>query len=92
MDKEQYKFLKKLDKASATSVYNLSVTEKSMQRYLQQLGCISQTMNNGVPHYYVTQQGKDEMFQFVLKHYRWWIPVIISIAALCVSITTAILK
>lgn len=92
MNKNQYKFLKKLDKSCTINWNDLSETERSMQRYLQSLGYIHQTITNKTPQYSVTQKGKDEMFQFTLKYYRWWIPVIISLAALTVSIATAILK
>lgn len=92
MNKQQYAFLKKLSKAGSTSSKDLSDTEHSMKQYLFVLGYISQTMRNKTPYYHVTQKGEDEMFQFALKYYRWWIPVIISCIALIVSIATAILK
>lgn len=85
MTKEQYRFLKKIDADTLVSRDTLTDNELDMQQYLQQNQMLSQVMKNRTPHYYVTQHGKSEMTNFMLSYYRWWLPVIVSVAALIVS-------
>ena len=90
MTKEQYKFMKKIVNSKSLCREDLTDNERDMQKFLQEKHFLSQTIKTGFVYYEVTQKGKSEMFEFALKYYRWWIPVIISATALIVSIIALI--
>lgn len=92
MNKHQYKFMKMLNKVELISSKSLTENENEMCKYLQLNGYIMQEMIHQVEHYKVTQAGKSAMFDFKIKYYRWWVPVIVSALALLISITSLIIS
>lgn len=93
-----YRFLKRIKKQRILYVSNLSSDEKAIARYLATAKCIKakNQINQSIPEitritpksYEITQYGKAQIYAFKAKFYKWWIPVVISVCALIVSVAS----
>ena len=93
---KQYRFLKKIKRRTVVYVSDLSPNEITMARYLSTAKCIKAVhrMDLSVPDvarvvpksYQITQYGEAQLYTFKAKFYKWWIPVVISIFALIISV------
>ena len=91
-----YRFLKRIKKQKIVYVSNLSPDEKAMAQYLAKTKCIKakHQIDQSTPEitriipksYEITQYGEAQIYVFKAKFYKWWIPVVIYVFALIVSI------
>lgn len=105
ISKPQYKMLKKLHKNKCLSYEYLSDEEKEICTYLLQHNLISVTKKMGefsktdmilpplkIDSCSITQSGEAQIYIFKSTFYKWWIPVLISIAALIISIWSVLMQ
>lgn len=105
ISKPQYKMLKKLHKNKFLSYECLSDEEKEICAYLLQHNLISVTKKIGefsktdmilpplkIDSCSITQSGEAQIYIFKSTFYKWWIPVIISLVALALSIASLIVQ
>ncbi len=101
LSKEQYKMLLKIKKSNYITSSSLSDKEIEICKYLMYNGYIESSLFsrqdiNGAYHTLkklpekisITQTGETQIYVFRSTFYKWWIPVVISIAALIVSIVS----
>lgn len=102
LSKEQYKMLCKIQKKNLTKS-DLSERELSVCEYLLEIECIRPDTQI-LPNYggrssvvklfpsklECTQKGEAQVYAFRSTFYKWWIPVVISVIALLVSIIVPI--
>ena len=101
IDRSQYHILKKIRKYGQLSVDSLSTKQYSDCEYLRQQGFVSaieksNAINSGdvsqfyseIVSYEITPSGRAAIYSFKATFYKWWIPVVISIASLLVSLFT----
>lgn len=105
ISKEQYRLLKKIQRMESISPNSLTDNELNICKFLSDKGFLSVTnkyqktsdgnlniFSSSPSEYSITQSGKAEIYIFKSTFYKWWIPVVISIAALIVSISLPILE
>lgn len=105
--KSHYKLLKRISRRTTISAESLSEEELDICSYLHSLKLIECNMQNPIVHenaygfqslvyehveYSITQAGKAEIYNFKSTFYKWWIPVVISIIALIVSIAAVLVQ
>lgn len=105
--KSHYKLLKRISRRTTISAESLSKEELDICSYLHSLKLIECDMQNPIirenaygfqslvyehVEYSITQVGKAEIYNFKSTFYKWWIPVVISIVALIVSIAAILVQ
>ncbi len=101
LSKSQYKMLCRIKKEKTTSTNSLSKEEVEICSYLLTHGCIvprcSPALNSSgrliniklLPeHLKITQEGEAHIYSFRSTFYKWWIPVVVSIFSLLISIAS----
>lgn len=99
---EQYKTLKKIKKSESVKLSNLTEDELECCEYLlkhkfidyddELLGDSIENFQYVVDAYKITQKGHAQLFTFVASFHKWWIPLVISLASLVLSVITLLLK
>lgn len=102
IDPRQYSFLSKL-MHDMVKIDSLDDSEKDDCDYLIECGYVEEVKElilcdtfhgtRKLPRtvaYKITPAGRAARYEFKAKFYKWWIPVLISIAAILVSIGTAV--
>lgn len=105
ISKEQYKLLKKIAKYNVISTSQLSAYEKEACIFLEQKGFLliasqDRISENGTidifhcypTEYKITQARRVEIYAFKSTFYKWWIPLVISVIAILVSIVMPIIQ
>lgn len=105
LSKEQYKMLLKIKKSNKLPTSSLTEKELEICTFLMYKHCITSRLFScpditGVNHTLeklpkeltITQTGEAEIYVFRSTFYKWWIPVVISVLALLVSIVVPIVQ
>lgn len=105
ISKPQYKLLVKIKKGKITSYKDLTNEQEEILEFLTENNCIvaaSFTQNGFVnkgkvvyrypERLKITQFGEACIYAFRAKFYKWWIPLLVSIAALGWSIASPFLR
>lgn len=94
ISKSQYKMLRKIQKQKSISASSLSENELEICQHLMEMECLKcrdffgkRALPSEVE---VSQKGEAQIYLFRSTFYKWWIPVVISILALIVSIAAPI--
>lgn len=95
----QYKLLKRINKLGSVKFESFSDKEKEICNFLLQNNYVSadgiygydvfsssSRIHNLPLKVQITQLGEAKMYTFKMMFYKWWIPVVISILSLVVSI------
>lgn len=94
ISRPQFKMLLKIKRARGLYADSLSLEELSICEYLLSNGCISDhtVPGSASPLLKITQFGDAQIYIFASTFYKWWIPVIISIIALIISIAVPLFQ
>ena len=104
LSKKQYKMLCKIKRYGAIEKSSLSDNELTICQYLLAKDCLLashqtvanfnkiQTIKNLPPQIRLNQTGEAQIYAFRSTFYKWWIPVVISLISLLISITTPIIQ
>lgn len=105
LSKKQYKMLCKIKKNGFIEKSSLSNTELSICQYLLSVDCLQafhevvpslnfdtkiQTVKRLPLKIELNQTGEAQIYAFRSTFYKWWIPVVISVISLLISITIPI--
>lgn len=85
----QYLLMCKMNRKKSISISSMSNRQKDDLDFLKSKGYvkISKPATHSSPaQYQVTAAGRAAMYVFLSTFYKWWIPVIISIGSLTVSV------
>lgn len=102
---EQYRMLKKISRNDSAQTDSMSKDEKEICAFLATKGFLSVSkkcrtdesgnldlFNTYPSEYTITQSGKAQIYAFKSTFYKWWIPVIISIAAIAISLAALLFE
>ena len=104
LSKEQYKVLRKIKKHGAIQQSSLSDRELTICRYLLtveclEAKCIYHPTATGIgtstvlpSEIRLSQTGEAQIYAFRSTFYKWWVPVVISIIALIISIAVPVFQ
>ena len=105
IDPSQYKLLKRLHRHGPVEISSLSESQKKDCKYLFDCGCISVIKSpvelntvQGRRHlfqataYEITPLGRASEYNYKSTFYKWWIPVVISIAATIIALSSLLLS
>lgn len=98
-DFPQFRMLVRIKKAVNYSAEGMPESEKDICEYLNDHGFIKPTYEYTfeyeapledcgpkITSYRITQEGRAQIFSYIAAFHKWWIPLVISIAALIIGI------
>ncbi|MBE5877086.1 MAG: hypothetical protein E7290_09415 [Lachnospiraceae bacterium] len=89
--KHHYKKLKQINRTGGTKATDYA-KHSSVYSFLASKGYILKSPYQGYEGYIITEEGKLELELCRMERYHFWIPTVLSIIAIIVSIIAIILK